>query len=162
MTQAAKAARAVENSLAAPAEADDTHQEEIEMAKTILFVDKDILFVEQMRQRFLSAGYRVLSARSQAEAERIIETTRPNVVVSEVLLEHQDGGFCLAWKVKKKYPDVPVIMVSAVTWHTGLYFNLSTPEDRTWIKADVFLDKPIRAEELESVVQSALQPAKVA
>ncbi len=133
--------------------------EENDMAKTILFVDKDTLFVEQMRQRFLSLGYRILVARTQAEAEHIINSTRPDVVVTEVTLERQDGGFCLAWKVKQKYPDVPVIIVSAVTWHTGLYFNLSTPGDRNWIKADYFLDKPVRAEELESVVLTSLQKA---
>ena len=130
------------------------------MAKTILLVDKDNLFVEQMRQRFLSLGYRILVARTQAEAERIIESTRPDLVVTEVILDRQDGGFCLAWVVKNKYPDVPVIIVSSVTWHTGLYFNLSTPEDRNWIKADYFIDKPIRSEELESAVLTSLQKVK--
>ena len=130
------------------------------MAKTILFVDNDPLFVEQMRQEFLSLGYRILVARSQAEAERIIESTRPDVIVTEVALERQDAGFCLAWTAKRKYPDVPVVIVSSVTWHTGLYFSLSTPEDRNWIKADCFIDKPIRAEELESVVMNSLHKAK--
>ena len=132
------------------------------MARTILFVDKDTLFVEQMRHRFLPAGYRVLVARSQSEAERIVESTRPDVLVTEVMLERQDSGFCLAWQVKKKYPAVPVVMVSSVTWHTGLYFNLSTPDDRNWIKADYFLDKPIRTEELEAVIQTCLATAKTA
>ncbi|MDR1613926.1 MAG: response regulator [Planctomycetota bacterium] len=126
------------------------------MARTILLVDKEPLFVEQTRQRFLSQGYRVLCARTQAEAERIIASTRPDIVVTEVVLDRQDGGFCLAWEVKKRYPDVPVVIVSSVTWHTGLYFNLSTPEDRNWIKADVFIDKPIRAEELDSAISDCL------
>lgn len=132
------------------------------MNRTILLVDNDALFVEQMRQRLIVHGNRVLCARTQAEAERILHSIRPDLVVSEVMLEHQDGGFCLAWKLKKLYPDVPVIMVSAVTWHTGLYFNLSAPEDRTWIKAELFLDKPIRVEELESAIQQLLKPARTA
>jgi DNA-binding response OmpR family regulator len=57
---------------------------------------------------------------------------------------------------------VPVIMVSSVTWNTDLYFSLNSPGARDWIKADVFLDKPIRAEELVTTVQSVLQPAKAA
>ena len=130
------------------------------MAKTILLVDKDTLFVEQTRMRFLSLGYRILVARSQAEAERIINSTRPDILVTEVMLERQDAGFCLAWAAKRKYPDMPVVIVSSVTWHTGLYFNLSTPEDRNWIKADFFIDKPIRSEELESVVLTLLSKVK--
>ena len=132
------------------------------MIKTILLVDKDALFVEQIRQKFLASGFRMLCARTQAEAERILESTKPDVLVTEILLERQDAGFCLAWNAKKKYPSLPVVIVSSVTWHTGLYFSLSTPEDHQWIKADYFLDKPTRPEELESVIHHCLQPAKTA
>ena len=132
------------------------------MAKTILLVDTDKLFVEQMRQRLLSVGYRVLCARTQVEAERIVNDSRPDAVVSEVLLDKPDGGFCLSWQVKNKYPDVPVILVSNVTWHTGLYFSLSSPEDKLWIKADYFLDKPIRSEELEAIIKKCIHSNKSA
>lgn len=130
--------------------------------RTILFVDKDQLFADQMRQAFQTAGYKVLYARSEAEAEDIFSSTRPEVVITEVMLTNPDGGFCLAWKLKRKDPKVPVIMVSSVTWQTDLYFNLTSPGASDWIKADAFLDKPIRAEELVAAVQSVLQPAKVA
>ncbi len=125
------------------------------MVKTILLVDRDPLFIEQIRQHYLGQGCRVLCARSQAEAERVLASTRPDMMVTEVVLERQDGGFCLAWKARKLYPDLPIAMVSAVTWHTGLYFSLSTPEDKMWIKADAFLDKPIRVEELDAVMATA-------
>ena len=128
------------------------------MLKTILLVDNDPLFIEQIRQHFLGKGYRILCARSQAEAERILESTQPDVMVTEAVLERPDAGFCLAWKAKRLYPGLKVAMVSSVTWHTGLYFSLSTPEDRAWIKADAFLDKPIRVEELESVIVHSLMP----
>ena len=131
------------------------------MLRTILFVDKDPLFAEQMRQIFLASGYRVLHTQCEIEAEEIFSATRPDVLITEVMLTHPDGGFCLAWKLKRKYPEVPVIMVSSVTWHTELYFNLTSPGARDWIKADVFLDKPVRAEEMMTTVQSVLQPAKL-
>lgn len=132
------------------------------MVKTILLVDKDALFIEQVRQYFLTHGFRVLCARTQAEAERILESTRPDVVVTEIMLERQDAGFCLAWKAKKRYPGLPVIIVSSVTWQSGLYFSISSDEDKNWIKADYLLDKPIRVEELESVIHNVLAPAKTA
>ena len=128
--------------------------------RTILFVDKDALFAEQMRQIFLAAGYRVLHARSEAAAQEIFSTIRPDLLITEVMLNHPDGGFCLAWQLKRKYPEVPVILVSSVTWHTDMYFNLASPGGRDWIKADVFLDKPVRAEELMAAVQGVLQSAK--
>lgn len=132
------------------------------MVKTILLVDKDRLFMEEVRKYFLTHGFRVLCAKTQAEAERILETTKPDVLISEIMLERQDGGFCLAWKAKTSYPELPVLIVSNVTWHTGLYFSLSSFEDRKWIKADYFMDKPIRMEELESVVRTLVQPSQSA
>jgi Response regulator containing CheY-like receiver, AAA-type ATPase, and DNA-binding domains len=132
------------------------------MAKTILFVDKDLSFVEKLRQKYLAAGYNVLCAGGHADAKTIYDSVRPDAVVTEVILERQDGGFSLAWEVKKKYPDVPVIIVSDVAWQTGLHFDLDSPESRSWIMADAFLDKPIRTEELHTILQNLLKAAKAA
>ena len=126
------------------------------MAHTILLVDTDRLFLEQTRQRLQGASYRVLCAHSQAEAEMILERSRPDVLSTEVRLERPDAGFGLAWSAKRRYADLPVLIVSNVTWRTGLFFNLSRPEDHAWIRADAFLDKPIRNEELESAIRQAL------
>lgn len=126
------------------------------MLQTILLVDKDTLFAEQMRQIFMGAGFRVLHTRSETEASDIFSAIKPDVLITDVMLHHPDGGFCLAWQLKRKYPDVPVIMISSVTWHTELYFHLNTPGARDWIKADVYLDKPVRPEELMAAVQGVL------
>lgn len=126
------------------------------MVKTILVVDSDNGFVDQVRQKLLASGYRVLTARNQAEAERIMETTVPDLMVTEVMLERPDAGFGLAWETKKKHPDMPVIIASGVTWKTGLDFGLDTAEQRSWIKADYFLNKPIRPEQIESVIAQCL------
>ena len=139
------------------------HQQELdEMPKTILFVDKDLSFVETLRQKYLAAGYKVFCACGHADAKEIYNATRPDAVVTEVMLERPDGGFSLAFEVKQKYPDVPVIMVTDVSWKTGLHFDLDTPEARSWIRADAFLDKPIRTEELDTLIHSLIKPAKAA
>ena len=128
----------------------------VTMGKTILVVDKDLSFVDKLRQKYMTAGWQVLCARSKAEAQGIFAATRPDVVVTEVILEHMDSGFCLAWEFKQKYPDVPVIIVSDVAWKTGLTFKLSSAGAKNWIKADAFLDKPVRLEELETLIDTLL------
>ena len=132
------------------------------MPKTILFVDKDLSFVEKLRQKYMAAGCKIFCASGHAEAKEIYNATRPDVVVTEVMLERPDGGFSLAWEVKQKYPDLPVIIVSDVSWKTGLHFDLDSPEARSWIKADAFLSKPIRSEELDTLIQSLMKSAKAA
>ena len=73
------------------------------MLRTILFVDKDVLFAEQMRRVFLDAGFRVIHVQSEAGAEEVFSSIRPDVMITEVMLDHADGGFCLAWKLKKTH-----------------------------------------------------------
>ena len=132
------------------------------MAHTVLLVDKDTELSERMGQTLKSAGYQIIYAQSRREAGSIIESACPDIIITEVMLEHQDSGFCLAWDVKKKYPDLPVIIVSAVTWHTDIYFSLSSIGERNWIMADAFLDKPVRKEELTAEVQRLLKRPEAA
>ncbi len=134
------------------------------MGKTILFVDKDASFVDrmQLQQKYTRAGYHILRATDETDAEQAISAGRPDLVVTEVMLKRPDGGFTLAWKIKKQYPDVPVLIVSSVSRKTGIRFDLSTPEARSWIKADAYLDKPVREEELDAAIRNLLhQPAPV-
>jgi hypothetical protein len=40
-------------------------------------------------------------------------------------------------------------MVTAVAAETGLRFDTQSPGEKSWIKADAVLNKPIRVEQLE-------------
>jgi len=51
----------------------------------------------------------------------------------------------LCHRIKKLYPDTPVMMVTAVKAATGLSFAADRP-CRIMLKADLLLDTPIRAE----------------
>ena len=62
----------------------------------------------------------------------------------------------LSYKIKKKYPDVPVIIATAVTAETGMLFGLNTEEEKKWIKADLYLEKGIRYDQLEIEVEKLM------
>jgi CheY-like chemotaxis protein len=64
------------------------------------------------------------------------------------MMENDDSGFILCYKMKRKYPDVPIIIATAVTAETGMSFDVTGDDERRWIKADLFLDKGIRADQL--------------
>jgi CheY-like chemotaxis protein len=59
--------------------------------------------------------------------------------------------------MKRIYPDMPVIILTAVTAATGLDFHARSDEARSWVKADALLDKPVRFEQLKEEVQRLLQ-----
>ncbi len=109
--------------------------------KTIMLIDDDVDYLEQMRLILKNQGYNVVSAGSQKEGESLIEDQKPDLAIFDLMLENQDGGFILSYKLKKKYPDVPVIIASAVTAETRIRFHLESKEDKNWIKADNTLKK---------------------
>jgi len=126
-------------------------------AKKILLVDDDIDFLAQMQTRLKTLQYEVIMAEGQQEAEKILAETKPDLAILDLMMEQVDGGFALAYHLKQKYPDVPVILCTAVANETGIEFDASTDEERTWIKADVFLPKPVRFEQLVREMERLLQ-----
>ena len=125
--------------------------------KTILLVDDDFDFLTQLDIQLKAAGFNTLTAEGQAPAEKLLETQRPDLAILDLMMEHQDGGFALAFHIKRKYADLPVIIVSGVNSETGLRFDAATEEERAWIKADTFLSKPIRFEQLLKEVNRLIQ-----
>jgi CheY-like chemotaxis protein len=63
----------------------------------------------------------------------------------------------LCYRIKKQDPTIPVIMVTSVTSETGLDFDATTKEERSWIKADALLDKPVRFEQLQREMNRLLK-----
>lgn len=120
--------------------------------KTVLLVDDDSDFLFQQRLKLEAAGYHVLSAAGGSEAERLLGQQRPDVAVVDLMMENPDAGFTLCYHIRKRDPSIPVILVSSVNSETGFNFDTATDEERSWIKADAFLAKPIRFEQLKGEI----------
>ncbi len=125
--------------------------------KTILIVDDDFDYLFQMKSAIQEMGFEVIQAETQKEAESIIERTRPDLAILDLMMESHDTGFILCHKIKNKYPEVPIIIASAVTAETGMIFDVNTQEDQDWIKADLFLDKGIRLDQLHKEINKLLK-----
>lgn len=124
--------------------------------KTILLVDDDMDYLFQVKLQVESFGFNVITAESQAEGEEIINETKPDLAIIDLMMENQDSGFILCYRMKKKYPDVPIIIATAVSADTGLSFGLTTDEEKKWIKADLYLDKGIRPDQLKREIDNLL------
>ncbi len=125
--------------------------------KTILLVDDDEDYLFQTKLNIEQFGFRVITAESQHEAENLLETLKPDLAILDLMMETEDSGFILAFKLKRKYPDVPVIIATAVTVETGMSFGVGTEEDRKWIKADLYIEKGIRADQLNREIVKLLK-----
>ena len=128
----------------------------LDKKKLILIVDDDIDYLFQMKHHIKNFGFDVITAESVKEAVEVLNQ-KPDLAILDLMMETQDAGFVLAYKIKKKYPDVPVIIATAVTAETGLSFHLDTEQDKQWIKADLYLEKGIRSDQLHREINKLLK-----
>jgi DNA-binding response OmpR family regulator len=125
--------------------------------KTILIVDDDPDMLAQLDMQCKGMGFDTLCADSQKAGEKLIESKRPDLAIFDLMMENRDSGFILSYKLKRKYPDVPVIIATAVTRESGMIFGIDTPEEKGWIKADQYLEKGIRPDQLAREINKLLK-----
>jgi len=125
--------------------------------KTVLIVDDDIDSMTQLTMHMTKMGFTVISADNQKEGEELINANKPDLAIFDLMMDNKDSGFILSYKIKKKYPDVPVIIATAVTSETGMLFGLNSEEDKKWIKADLYLEKGLRYDQLEIEIGKLLK-----
>jgi CheY-like chemotaxis protein len=124
---------------------------------TILVADDDPDYLFQTITSLERSGYRTVAVESQSEAELYISKFKPDLAIFDLMMESDDSGFILCYKMKKKYPEVPVILATAVSHETGLSFSLDSEHERSWIRADRYLEKGIRPEQLDQEVMKLLK-----
>jgi DNA-binding response OmpR family regulator len=130
-------------------------------AKTqILLVDDDEDFLFQHRIQLENAGFAVTTATTRAQAETAIASFTPDLAILDLMMEQHDDGFVLSHHLKRVFPGLPVIMVTAVTSETGLVFDPSSAAERAWVGADALLAKPIRFEQLRREIERVLAGAQ--
>jgi two-component system alkaline phosphatase synthesis response regulator PhoP len=128
-----------------------------EVKKKILIVDDDVDALSQMQMHVEKFGFETITADSQKNGEEIIANEKPDLAIFDLMMENKDSGFILGYKLKRKYPDVPVIIATAVTAETGMVFGLDTEEEKNWIKADQYLEKGIRPDQLHREINKLLK-----
>ena len=108
--------------------------------RKVLVVDPDQSVRREVRNACEQDGYQVLEAAGAAEALRLVEHSRPNVVLLEVALP--DGaGFDVCRELRKTDQPVPVIMMSERSDEIDVVVALE-------IGADDYVTKPLRLREL--------------
>jgi CheY-like chemotaxis protein len=124
--------------------------------KKILVVDDDLDLLEQMRMILTAAGYDVTVAEGQAGGEEAILSIKPDLAILDLMMEEKDSGFVLSHQIKKLYPELPVILLTAVAGATGLNFNSQRSDSQSWVNVDKIMDKPVRPEQLKEEIRRLL------
>ncbi|MFC1490673.1 response regulator [Candidatus Latescibacterota bacterium] len=125
--------------------------------KKILVIDDDIDLLLQVKLQLENVGYTVITAENEKEGYESLSSDRPDLVITDLMMGNMDAGFNLSHRIKKFDSTIPVILVTGVTRETGIDFDITSEEDRQWIKADIILAKPIRFEQLQREIDRLLK-----
>jgi len=115
----------------------------------LLVIDDDPGVREYLQALMSRRGYVVFTAESGEEALSGLATTRPDLITLDLVLDGMDGLETLR-RLKKRVPDVPVVMLSG-------HGQARQIVEAMQLGAADFLRKPFEAEELQVAFQKALE-----
>jgi two-component system, OmpR family, response regulator len=124
--------------------------------KTILVADDDPDMLVILRHHLEKWGYDTVTVDSRREAEKYLEISSPDLAILDLMMEEDDSGFILSYRIKKKDPAIPVIISTAVSGERGMRFDLEDDAGKKWIQADRYLDKGYKMEELRAILQKMI------
>lgn len=124
------------------------------MAKKLLIVDDESEICEFLKSFFEDRDFQVETAPDGTKAFEQVGLFKPDVVLLDIQMPGMDGLQTLK-KIKGVYPQVKVIMVTAVETQEKI-------EEAMRLGADNYITKPLSLEYLEKDVQDKIdQLAKV-
>jgi len=117
--------------------------------KKILIIDDDRDMCQILKHFLTRKGYDVTEMYNGKKALEYLEDNQPDLILSDLRLEDMDG-IDLLKKIKAKYADMPVIIM------TG-YSDIKTSVNAIKIGAYDYVTKPLLPDEILITIVSALQ-----
>jgi DNA-binding response OmpR family regulator len=127
-------------------------------AKRILVVDDDRDLVETTRTFLEARGYAVSTAHSGVEARDELARERPDVVLLDIMMDHDTDGFNLAFKLRDEpaAERIPVIIVSGFTKELKTKTHVFEPMMYEEWPAARFFEKPVKLSVLADAIAEVL------
>src|ERR1700716_2572498 len=113
-----------------------------------MLVEDDHAVAQTLTDALESSGYRVWLAETGADAKTLLEQTRPDLIILDLMLPDVDG--LVLCSGLKGIADIPIIICSATPQKRDAILGLK-------LGADDFIAKPFDIYELEARVEAVLR-----
>lgn len=114
---------------------------------SILIVDDEEMMRNLLNRILSREGYKISSAKDGVAALEMLEAEKINIIISDMKMPRMNG-FELLKNVKREYPDIGVIIMTA-------YGDTYTVKDALLLGADEYITKPFKSYEIILVVERA-------
>lgn len=122
----------------------------------LLIVDDDRDFASSVAVVCQSLGHEVATLHSISEAMPSIEQRLPDAILLDVMFPENPGaGFQLAREIRKRFSNMPILMLTAVNQRFPLGFS-NKDIDQRWLPITDFVEKPVDFEVLREKISHLL------
>lgn len=116
--------------------------------QTILVVEDDLSIAEVLSDILGDTGYQVAIAGNGQEALAYLETTHPDLILSDIMMPVMDGReLCKKLNSNPMYSSIPIVMMSAA------YRSITLDG----CKHAALVNKPFRLEELLTLLSKVIE-----
>src|SRR5579862_4536792 len=116
-----------------------------------MLVEDDHAVAQTLTDALESSGYRIWLAETGADARTLLEQTRPDLIILDLMLPDVDG--LVLCSGLKQIADVPIVICSATPQKRDAILGLK-------LGADDFIAKPFDIYELEARLEAVLRWTK--
>lgn len=121
----------------------------------ILVVDDEADIRNLIQGILEDEGYETIAAADAQQALEKIDTQKPNLIVQDIWLQNSDkDGVDILKITKKKYPEIPVIMISG-------HGTIETAVSSIKLGAYDFIEKPFKSDRLILMIKRAIEAAEL-
>ena len=83
--------------------------------KTVMMVEPDVLIRMVIAEHLRDCGYQVIEGAAAQDVWVVLESgRRVHVILADVKLSGDVGGFSLAHRIRQTHPDIDVILTSGI------------------------------------------------
>jgi DNA-binding response OmpR family regulator len=128
--------------------------------KTVLLVDDDDDLVDIHRMALEAAGFIVLTADNGDKGFAVASSNRVDAAVLDVMMDTPTEGFVLARRLRQdvRTKHIPLLMLTSINTENeaiGSFVRFSDRDrDPQWLPVDRFVDKPIKPDDLVTLVRT--------
>ncbi len=119
------------------------------MTKTVLVVEDDTGLNKYLKELLLDNGFFVQTAGDGVQALNALQKTLPDLMILDLGLPNMSGE-AVCMEVRKKYPELPVIILTAKDSINDIVNGLN-------LGADDYMTKPFVADELLARIKARLR-----
>jgi two-component system, OmpR family, response regulator len=109
--------------------------------KKVLIVDDDADLRDAIKM-VLAGKYETTEAGNKAEAQAVLKSVKPDLVILDVMMETNSTGFDLAREIKGASPSIKILMLTGVDQAMNIDFK-SEAGNPDWLPCDDYLSKPV-------------------